>query len=175
MASLVARLAASFPALLLRPRLVPCVRALSTLEHPPKPDTRSGKNLFELAALMPTRGVGTRFVRKSWTRNGYEDTHWTVKRIKFEPVRAHASPHTSHAQPAHARGAAHQTFPPNSALCPGHVGARAAPPRSQDGRHGDVWGTLTWRGQEKKAMGRVRGALKREWRYEPVSDVNVAP
>lgn len=45
------------------------------------------------------------------------------------------------------------------------VASRFWPP--QDGRHGDAWGTLTWKGEEKKAMGRVRGTLKREWRYLP--------
>eukprot|EP00302_Diacronema_sp_CCMP2436_P016399 CAMPEP_0179877364 /NCGR_PEP_ID=MMETSP0982-20121206/24755_1 /TAXON_ID=483367 /ORGANISM="non described non described, Strain CCMP 2436" /LENGTH=217 /DNA_ID=CAMNT_0021769967 /DNA_START=137 /DNA_END=789 /DNA_ORIENTATION=+ len=47
------------------------------------------KNLFDLASLMPNRGIGTRFVRKSWDRNGYEDSHWTVTRIRFKPDGCH--------------------------------------------------------------------------------------
>lgn len=64
-------------------------RWLSSLEIGPKAPVKSarGKNLFELAALLPNGGVGTRFVRKSWLRNGYEDSHWTIARIRFEPVR----------------------------------------------------------------------------------------
>ncbi|KAJ1632724.1 hypothetical protein T492DRAFT_986260 [Pavlovales sp. CCMP2436] len=38
---------------------------------------------------MPNRGIGTRFVRKSWDRNGYEDSHWTVTRIRFKPDGCH--------------------------------------------------------------------------------------
>ena len=66
---------------------LPGVRALSTLEIQPKPTTRRGRNLFEVAAMMPLRGVGQRFVRKSWLKNNYEDTYWTLKSIRFEPVR----------------------------------------------------------------------------------------
>ncbi|KAG8464316.1 hypothetical protein KFE25_003379 [Diacronema lutheri] len=98
---------------------------LSSQEIPPRPQglSKRGRNLFELAALLPKGGLGVRFVRKSWLRNGYDDSHWTVERIRFEP----------------------------------------------DGRHGDAWGTFTFKGEVKKAMGRVRGAQKRDWRYVPAA------
>lgn len=64
---------------------------LSSQEIPPRPQglSKRGRNLFELAALLPKGGLGVRFVRKSWLRNGYDDSHWTVERIRFEPVRTH--------------------------------------------------------------------------------------
>lgn len=134
-------------------------RGLSSLEIGATAPAKSsrGKNLFELAALLPNGGIGTRFVRKSWLRNGYGDSHWTIKRIQFEPVREQAA-----SRRAGAPCARHLTRAP----------APPAPPRRapQDGRHGDAWGTLTWKGEEKKELGRVRGTLKREWRYLPSAE-----
>ena len=41
------------------------------------------------------------------------------------------------------------------------------PPRSllQDGKHGQVWGKLTWKGQQQNEQARqIHGPLKRVWR-----------
>lgn len=39
------------------------------------------KTLPEVASYLPERGVGARFVRLMWIRNGYENSWWTVTRV----------------------------------------------------------------------------------------------
>ena len=47
---------------------------------------RRGKNLFELADLLPERGLGVRFVRDLWIRNKYENSYWTITKIRESVV-----------------------------------------------------------------------------------------
>lgn len=39
------------------------------------------KTLAEVAAYLPEDGVGARFTRLMWLRNGYENSWWTITKV----------------------------------------------------------------------------------------------
>lgn len=40
------------------------------------------KNIAEVASYLPDRGVGVKFTRLLWLRNGYENSYWTITRVE---------------------------------------------------------------------------------------------
>lgn len=53
--------------------------------EPAKKPRYKRKNLAEVAAYLPENGLGGKFTRLLWIRNGYEQSHWTITRIKLNP------------------------------------------------------------------------------------------
>ena len=39
------------------------------------------KNLVEVASYLPDKGLGHKFTRLLWLRNGYENSYWTISRV----------------------------------------------------------------------------------------------
>lgn len=39
------------------------------------------KTLAEVAAYLPENGMGARFTRLMWLRNGYDESYWTITRV----------------------------------------------------------------------------------------------
>jgi len=48
------------------------------------PKANRGKNVYELATMLPSNGVGVRMVRKEWLKKGYSDSYWTIDRVVLE-------------------------------------------------------------------------------------------
>lgn len=40
------------------------------------------KNIAEVGSYLPDRGVGMKFTRLLWLRNGYENSYWTITRVE---------------------------------------------------------------------------------------------
>ena len=47
-----------------------------------KPRRYKRKNLAEVAAYLPENGLGAKFTRLLWIRNGYEGSYWTITKIR---------------------------------------------------------------------------------------------
>ena len=58
----------------------------SGAEAATKPKRYKRKNLAEVAAYLPENGLGAKFTRLMWIRNGYENSYWTITRIKENPA-----------------------------------------------------------------------------------------
>lgn len=56
-----------------------CTEATETVTKRPR---NRRKNLAEVASYLPERGLGAKFTRLMWIRNGYENSFWTVTCIK---------------------------------------------------------------------------------------------
>lgn len=39
------------------------------------------KNIQEIGSYLPERGVGIKFTRLLWLRNGYENSYWTISKV----------------------------------------------------------------------------------------------
>lgn len=50
-------------------------------EVSPKPNRCKQKTIAEVGSYLPDRGVGMKFTRLLWLRNGYEQSYWTVTKV----------------------------------------------------------------------------------------------
>lgn len=46
-----------------------------------KPRRKGKKNIAEVGSYLPNGGVGMKFTRVMWIRNGYKDSYWTITKI----------------------------------------------------------------------------------------------
>lgn len=65
------------------PRSLVLFRSLCTevAEEAPKKIRSKQKNLVEVGSCLPERGLGWKFTRNLWIRNGYEESYWTISKI----------------------------------------------------------------------------------------------
>ena len=50
-------------------------------EEAAKKPRNKQKNLVEVGTYLPDRGLGWKFTRNLWIRNGIEDSYWTITKI----------------------------------------------------------------------------------------------
>lgn len=43
------------------------------------------RNFFQVVRTLPAYGIGSRLFRRTWERNNYEETYWTVTRLQTSP------------------------------------------------------------------------------------------
>lgn len=55
-----------------------CTEAAEEVQKKPR---YRPKNIVEVGSFLPEKGVGMKFTRNLWIRNGYEHSYWTITKV----------------------------------------------------------------------------------------------